>query len=68
MFDELITACQTESAGSIAEILSFFLDECESEQAPTAEVVQTCRDILAARGGKFERLAQLCQQALEESA
>ena len=65
MFDDLIEACRDEAAGTVAEILSFFLEECELDQAPDAATVAQCRDILAARGGKFQRLAQMCQDSLD---
>ena len=67
MFDVLIAACRDEAAGTVAEILQFFLEECELEQAPDAATVLQCRDILSARGGKFQRLAQMCQDWLDES-
>ena len=68
MFDVLIDACREGAAGSVAEILQFFLEECELEQAPDANTVAQCRDILAARAGKFQRLAQMCQDWLDEQA
>lgn len=68
MFDELINACQTEAAGSVAEILNFFLEECELDQSPDAETVRQCQTILTQRGGKFVRLATMCQQWLDEQA
>lgn len=66
MSDVLIQACQEEAAGSVAEILQFFLEECEIDQAPTYAEIEQCRDILKQRGGKFERLAKMCQQWLDE--
>ena len=54
MFDVLIDACREEAAGSVAEILQFFLEECELEQAPDANTVTQCRDILTARAGQFQ--------------
>ena len=68
MFEILLQTCKEESAGTVAEILAFFLDECEIEQAPNPITVTECRDILKKRGGKFERLANLCQQWLDDEA
>jgi len=68
MFDVLIDACREEAAGSVAEILQFFLEECELEQAPDVNTVTQCRDILTARAGKFQCLAQMCQDWLDEQA
>lgn len=66
MFDVLIQTCREESAGSVAELLTFFLDECEIDQAPSQQEVLLIQSILLERGGKFNRLAALCQQWLDE--
>ena len=68
MLDVLIDACREEAAGRVGEILQFFLEECELEQAPDANTVTQCRDILTARAGKFQCLAQMCQDWLDEQA
>ena len=68
MFDVLIEACREEAAGSVAEILQFFLEECELDQAPDVATVSHCRDILAARAGKFQRLASMCQAWFDKQA
>ena len=41
------------------------LYECSLDEAPAAEDVARWRDILRARGGKFLRLADLCQTWLD---
>ena len=57
---------QQEAAGTVAETLDFWLYECSIDEAPAAAEVAQWRDILAARGGKFTRLAQICQTWLDE--
>ena len=64
----LIQACQNEAAGSVLELLQFFLEECEIDQSPSYEEVAHCRDVLQARGGKFSRLAAMCQEWLDQEA
>ena len=63
---ELLDLIQTESAGIVAETLDFWLNECSLDEAPTAEEVTRWRNILTQRGGKFSRLATLCQTWLIE--
>lgn len=63
---ELLDLIQTESAGVIAETLDFWLYECSLDEAPDAAEVAQWRDMLAKRGGKFDRLAQICQTWLDE--
>ena len=65
---ELRNLMQTEPAGIVAETLDFWLYECSIDEAPAAAEVAQWRDILAARGGKFTRLAQICQTWLDEEA
>lgn len=65
---ELSDLMQTESAGIVAETLDFWLHECSLDEAPSAAEVAEWRDILRARGGKFERLAQICQSWLDGEA
>lgn len=56
-----------ESYGDIQETLAFFLEECSLDEAPTTQEVQQWQLILAQRGGKFEKLAALCQQYCQET-
>ena len=65
---ELTDLIRTESAAVVAETLDFLLYECSIDEAPHAEEVAQWRDVLQARGGKFGRLAQLCQSRLDEEA
>lgn len=65
---ELLDLLQNESAGIVAETLDFWLYECSLDEAPDAEEVARWRDILAQRGGKFTRLADLCQTWLNEES
>ena len=46
--------------------LDFWLYECSMDEAPSAAEVTQWRDILNARGGRFSRLAALCQTWLDE--
>ncbi len=65
---ELLNLIQTESAGVVAETLDFWLYECSIDEAPDAAEVAQWRDLLTQRGGKFTRLAQICQTWLDEEA
>lgn len=65
---ELTSLMQTEAPGIVGETLDFCLYECSIEDAPDAEEVAQWRDILKARGGKFVRLADICQTWLDEEA
>ena len=66
--NELTNLMQTEAPGIVGETLDFCLYECSIEDAPDAEEVAQWRDILKARGGKFVRLADICQTWLDEEA
>ncbi|PSJ79422.1 dioxygenase [Neisseria iguanae] len=63
---ELIDLIQTESVGTVGETLDFLLYECSMDDAPSSEEVVQWRDVLNRRGGKFLRLAELCQTWLDE--
>lgn len=65
---ELIDLIQTETVGTVEETLDFWLYECSVEDAPDREEVAYWRDLLNTRGGKFVRLAQICQTWLDEEA
>ena len=64
----LLQLIQTESTAVVAETLDFWLYECSLDEAPDAAEVAQWRDLLAQRGGKFTRLAQICQTWLDEEA
>lgn len=66
MMSALRLLMETETAGLIGETLEFWLYECSVEDAPDAQEVAVWRDILQARGGKFARLAGICQTWLDE--
>lgn len=66
--NELIDLIQTESTGTVEETLNFFLYECSIDEAPSREEVAQWRDLLNQRGGKFTRLANICQNWLDEEA
>lgn len=63
---ELIDLIETESVGTVGETLDFLLFECSLDDAPSREEVTQWRDLLNGRGGKFLRLAQICQTWLDE--
>ncbi|WP_416192665.1 dioxygenase [Neisseria sp. CCUG12390] len=62
----LIDLIQTESVGTVEETLDFLLYECSMDDAPSREEVAQWRDLLNTRGGKFVRLAKICQTWLDE--
>lgn len=62
---EINELIQTETPAIVSETLDFMLYECSLDEAPAAEDVARWRDILRARGGKFLRLADLCQTWLD---
>ena len=64
--NELTDLIQTESTGTVEETLNFFLYECSIDEAPTHAEVAQWRDLLNQRGGKFVRLANICQNWLDE--
>ncbi len=57
-----------ESVGLVEETLDFLLNECSLDDTPSAEEVREWQSLLAARGGRFNRLAEMCGRWLEESA
>ncbi|MDO4642051.1 MAG: dioxygenase [Neisseria sp.] len=63
---ELTHLIQTETPALVGETLDFWLYECSLDEAPSAEEVTQWRDILQSRGGKFVRLAAICQSWLNE--
>lgn len=63
---ELNQTIQTETVAIVEETLDFLLYECSIDEAPSAEEVALWRDMLNKRGGKFVRLAQICQTWLDE--
>ncbi|WP_416188897.1 dioxygenase [Neisseria sp. CCUG17229] len=63
---ELIDLIETESVGTVEETLDFLLYECSLDDAPSREEVAQWRDLLNGRGGKFVRLAKICQTWLDE--
>lgn len=63
---ELVDLIQTETVGTVEETLDFLLYECSLEDAPQRDEVAQWRDLLSARGGKFIRLAKICQKWLDE--
>ena len=66
--DDLSKLMHTESAGTVQSVLDFWLNECALDQAPTAAEVRMWCELLQQRGGPFVRLAQLCQDWLDETA
>lgn len=56
-----------EPYSDIQETLTFFLEECSLDEAPTIQEVQQWQHILAQRSGKFEKLALLCRQYSQQN-
>ena len=68
MNSKLNQVIQTESYGEVQEVLQFLLEECSLDDAPSVAEVQQWQQVLQQRGSKFAKLAQLCQQFIDESA
>ena len=66
--NELIDMIRHDSFGDVQETLRFLLEECSLEELPAQEEVQQWHLILMQRGGKFVKLANVCQDFLEETA
>lgn len=64
--DSITRIFADDSVGLCAEVLDFWLYECSLEAAPTAVQVAQWRDCFRQRGGAFVRLADVCQQWLDE--
>ncbi|WP_165088717.1 dioxygenase [Neisseria yangbaofengii] len=65
---ELIDLIETESVGTVEETLDFLLYECSLDESPSRKEVAQWRDVLNGRGGKFVRLAKICQIWLDEES
>ena len=65
---ELAQLIQTAGYGEVQETLQFLLEECSLDQAPDREDAGFKLAMSATRGGKFQALAQQCQQFLNELA
>lgn len=66
MSQELIHLIQHDTYGDVAETLQFLLEECSLDDAPGNEEVAHWQQLLEQRGGKFLKLATLCQNYLNE--
>ncbi len=66
--NEFLDIMYNEPAEVVKFTLDFWLYECAVDASPPPEEVRQWRDILAKRGGKFEKYAHFCQQWLEEEA
>lgn len=67
MFSEVTSLIRSEPYADVLETLCFFLDECSLDEAPSLEDVKLWRDILQQRGGKFLKLAVLCENFLKDN-
>ncbi|MCF7521686.1 dioxygenase [Neisseria sp. ZJ106] len=63
---ELTDLIRTETVGTVEETLNFLLYECSIDEAPKPQEVAQWQNWLQQRGGKFTRLAALCQTWLDE--
>lgn len=68
MSQELHNLIQHDAYGDVQETLQFLLEECSADEAPSAEEVTHWQQLLQQRGGKFLKLAALCQDYLNELA
>ncbi|WP_434777339.1 dioxygenase [Neisseria sp. Ec49-e6-T10] len=66
--NDFLDIMYNESSEVVKFTLEFWLYECEISESPPVAEVRQWRDILAKRGGKFEKYAHFCQQWLEEEA
>lgn len=57
---------QIAPVGECMPILDFWLYECSIEDAPDRNTVQQWQQLFLQRSGKFNRLADLCLQWLNE--
>lgn len=64
--DNITQLFHSDSVGVCAEVLDFWLYECSLDEAPDAAQVSTWRNVFRQRGGAFRRLADTCQQWLDE--
>ncbi|MCP2041365.1 hypothetical protein L1281_001963 [Neisseria sp. HSC-16F19] len=64
--DNITQLFHNDSVGNCAEVLDFWLYECSLDDAPDAAQVAAWRDVFRQRGGAFQRLADTCQQWLDE--
>lgn len=67
-FEEIREICRSGNAEEVRSIVNFMLWECEIEQGPSADEVNTWQTLLNERGGKFIKIAIICQEWLEEGA
>lgn len=67
LMSELLDFFRTENVGMVAETLDFWLNECSLGEAPTTQEVAQWQSVFAARGGRFGRLAEQCEQWLVEN-
>lgn len=66
MSNHLTELIQTENPTLVGETLQFLLEECSVDEMPSLEEVRQWQHILEQRGGKFQRLAQLCYNWIKE--
>lgn len=67
MKDELQDLIQHESYGDVLETLQFLFEECSLDEAPSKSEVMQWAQWLQQRGGKFLKLAQMCQDYIQEN-
>ena len=66
--NDFLDIMYNESSEVVKFTLEFWLYECEVSASPSIEEVAQWRNILAKRGGKFEKYAHFCQEWLDEEA
>lgn len=66
MSEELDDLVAHGTYGDVQETLQFFFEECALDEAPTVVQVAHWQAVLQTRGGKFLKLAAMCQTYLDE--
>lgn len=56
-----------EAYADVQETLLFLLEECSLDEAPSIDEVVKWQAVFRQRGGKFQKLAHLCEQFIQEN-
>lgn len=67
-FEEIREICRNGNAEEVRSVVNFMLWECEIEQGPSIDEVSVWHSLLNERGGKFVKVAVICQEWLAEEA
>lgn len=67
MNSELNAMMQHDAYADVQETLLFLLEECSLDEAPSLAEVAQWQAIFNQRGGKFQKLAHLCEQFIQKN-